>query len=119
MVLYVVMVTGLTALFVWMKARNTESAPEPFVKVVSPETKMSDEIVLVDVRTPDEFHLGHEDGAVNIPVDEMENLAPSLVPNKNAVILLYCRTGKRADRAMEILKSMGYTRLENLHRLGM
>ena len=56
---------------------------------------------------------------MNIPVDEVETLAPQLVPDKDTLLLLYCRTGKRADRAMEILKKMGYSRVENLHRLDM
>lgn len=38
---------------------------------------------------------------------------------KNAVILLYCRTGKRADKALETLRKMGYSHVENLHRFEM
>lgn len=115
-VLYVVMVTGLTALFVWLKGRNTERVPVSSAMVVSPEDDTARSIVLVDVRTPEEFRTGHKEGALNIPVDEAEQLAPQLLPDKNAVILLYCRTGKRADKAMEILRKMGYSHLENLHR---
>lgn len=115
-VLYVVMVTGLTALFVWLKGRNTERVPVSSAMVVSPEDDTAHSIVLVDVRTPEEFRTGHKEGALNIPVDEAEQLAPQLLPDKNAVILLYCRTGKRADKAMEILRKMGYSHLENLHR---
>lgn len=118
-VLYVVMVTGLTALFVWLKGRNTERAPASSAMVVSPEDDAAHNVVLVDVRTPEEYRAGHKEGALNIPVDEVEQLAPQLLPDKNAVILLYCRTGKRADKAMEILRKMGYSHLENLHRFEM
>lgn len=118
-VLYVVMVTGLTALFVWLKGRNTERAPASSAMVVSPEDDAAHDVVLVDVRTPEEYRAGHKEGALNIPVDEMEQLAPQLLPDKNAVILLYCRTGKRADKAMETLRKMGYSHLENLHRFEM
>jgi len=118
-VLYVVMVTGLTALFVWLKGRNTERAPASSAMVVSPEDDAAHNVVLVDVRTPEEYRAGHKEGALNIPVDEVEQLAPQLLPDKNAVILLYCRTGKRADRAMETLRKMGYSHLENLHRFEM
>lgn len=100
-VLYVVMVTGLTALFVWLKGRNAERAPVPAAMVVSPESGMARPIVLVDVRTPDEYRTGHKEGALNIPADEVEQRAPQLLPDKNAVILLYCRTGKRADKALK------------------
>ena len=118
-VLYVVMVTGLTALFVWLKGRNTERAPASSAMVVSPEDDAAHNVVLVDVRTPEEYRAGHKEGALNIPVDEVEQLAPQLLPDKNAVILLYCRTGKRADRAMGTLRKMGYSHLENLHRFEM
>ena len=118
-VLYVVMVTGLTALFVWLKGRNTERAPASSAMVVSPEDDAAHDVVLVDVRTPEEYRAGHKEGALNIPVDEVEQLAPQLLPDKNAVILLYCRTGKRADKAMDTLRKMGYSHLENLHRFEM
>ena len=114
-----VMVTGLTALFVWLKGRNTERAPASSAMVVSPEDDAAHNVVLVDVRTPEEYRAGHKEGALNIPVDEVEQLAPQLLPDKNAVILLYCRTGKRADKAMETLRKMGYSHLENLHRFEM
>lgn len=117
-VFYVVMVTGLTAIFVWLKGRNAERAPASAAMVVSPDAGIPREILLVDVRTPEEYRAGHKEGAVNIPVDELEELAPQLLPDKNAVILLYCRTGKRTDKAVETLKRMGYTHLENLHRFG-
>lgn len=115
---YVVMVTGLTAIFVWSKWRQAENREVRAVSVVTP-APAADGIMLIDVRTPEEFHARHRDGAVNIPVDEVETLAPQLVPDKDTLLLLYCRTGKRADRALEILKKMGYNRVENLHRLDM
>ena len=118
-VLYVVMVTGLTALFVWLKGRNTERAPASSAMVVSPEDDAAHDVVLVDVRTPEQYRAGHKEGALNIPVDEVEQLAPQLLPDKNAVILLYCRTGKRADKTIETLRKMGYSHLENLHRFEM
>lgn len=118
-VLYVVMVTGLTALFVWLKGRNAEQVPASPAMVVSPADIAAHGVVLVDVRTPEEFRAGHKEGALNIPVDEVEQLAPLLLPDKDAVILLYCRTGRRTDKAMEILRKMGYSHLENLHRFEM
>ena len=106
------MVTGLTALFVWLKSRNAERAPASAAMVVSPESGMARPIVLVDVRTPEEYRTGHKEGALNIPADEVEQRAAQLLPDKNAVILLYCRTGKRADKALEVLRKMGYSHVE-------
>ena len=110
------MVTGLTALFVWLKSWNAERAHASADMVVSPESGMARPIVLVDVRTPEEYRTGHKEGALNIPVDEVEQRAAQLLPDKNAVILLYCRTGKRADKALEVLRKMGYSHVENLYR---
>lgn len=113
------MVTGLTALFVWLKGRNAERDPASSAMVVSPEGVAARPVVLVDVRTLDEYRTGHKEGALNIPADEVEQLAPRLLPDKNAVIMLYCRTGKRADKALEALRKMGYSHVENLHRFEM
>ena len=113
------MVAGRTALVVWLKSRNAERAPASAAMVVSPESGMARPIVLVDVRTPDEYRTGHKEGALNIPADEVEKLAPRLLHDKKAVIMLYFRTGKRADRALEALRKMGYSHLEKLHRFGM
>ena len=92
------MVTGLTALFVWLKGRNAERDPASSAMVVSPEGAAARPVVLAD---------------------EVEQLAPRLLPDKNAVIMLYCRTGKRADKALEALRKMGYSHVENLHRFEM
>lgn len=113
------MVTGLTALFVWLKGRNAERDPASSAMVVSPEGAAARPVVLVDVRTLDEYRTGHKEGSLNIPADEVEQLAPRLLPDKNAVIMLYCRTGKRADKALEALRKMGYSHVENLHRFEM
>ena len=118
-VLYVGMVTGLTALFVWLKGRNAERDPSSSAMVVSPEGAAARPVVPVDVRTLAEYRTGHKEGALNIPADEVEQLAPRLLPDKNAVIMLYCRTGKRADKALEALRKMGYSHVENLHRFEM
>ena len=83
---YVVMVTGLTAVFVWAKWKQAEGREVRAVSVVSP-APAADGIMLIDVRTPEEFHARHRDGAVNIPVDEVETLAPQLVPDKNTLLL--------------------------------
>ena len=65
------MVTGLTALFVWLKGRNAERDPASSAMVVSPEGAAARPVVLVDVRTLDEYRTGHKEGALNIPADEL------------------------------------------------
>jgi len=70
--------------------------------------------IIVDVREPFEFMMGHVKGALNIPPSKLMSGAKQLqdVP-KDAEIILYCRTGSRSSASMNILRQMGYTNLVN------
>ena len=58
--------------------------------------------LLIDVRTPEEYRENHIEGAVNIPVYEIDNIKNEIIdPNK--VILVYCKTGKRSKIVKQIL----------------
>ena len=82
----------------------------------SPESKTSMEAsaVLLDVRTPEEHKNGYLEGAVLLPLAELESKISSKVSGKNTPIYIYCRSGRRAGTAVEKLKTMGYTDLHNL-----
>jgi phage shock protein E len=67
--------------------------------------------ILVDVRTPAEYRAGHIPTAVLIPYDTIADNPPTA--DKNALIILYCRSGSRAGIAYNTLSSMGYTNLVN------
>jgi len=70
--------------------------------------------VIVDVREPFEYKMGHVKGALNIPPSELLAGARKLAEvEKDAPIVLYCRTGTRANASMHILRDMGYTNLTN------
>jgi len=74
----------------------------------------SNGFVLVDVRTAMEFRAEHIAGAILIPVDQMQRRAAAELPDKDAVILIYCRTGARASTAAGILADKGYTQVFNI-----
>ena len=82
----------------------------------STESKISMEnnAVLLDVRTPEEHKSGYLEGAVLLPLAELESKISSKVSGKNTPIYIYCRSGRRAGTAVEKLKAMGYTDLHNL-----
>lgn len=63
--------------------------------------------MLIDVRMPEEFRENHIEGAINIPIYEMDNLKDEII-DKDKVILIYCQTGKRSKIAKEILMQNGY-----------
>ena len=74
----------------------------------------SDSVILIDVRTVDEFGSGHIEGARNIDVlkDDFEKTVSSTLP-KDKTIAVYCRSGKRSMKAANILANKGY-RVVNL-----
>ena len=72
-----------------------------------------DSFVLIDVRSAEEFASGHLQGAVNIPHDRIVEEIGSVAPDKSARIILYCRSGRRADTALNALKSAGYENVSN------
>lgn len=66
-------------------------------------------IVLVDVRTQDEFNQGHIPGSILLPYDEVDKLAPAMLPDKAAKIVVYCRSGRRSAIAADALRQLGYS----------
>jgi rhodanese-related sulfurtransferase len=71
----------------------------------------NDEYIIVDVRTFEEYSEGHIPGAINIPNESIVDKQPELLPDKDALILIYCRSGNRSKQAAQKLLDMGYTNL--------
>lgn len=67
----------------------------------------------VDVRTKEEWDAGHVKDAVLIPYDQMEQRWQELAKYKDQPVVLYCRSGRRAGIALELLKGKGFTKVEN------
>ena len=72
--------------------------------------------ILVDVRSGQEYASGHIPGALNIPHDRIGAEPPT--PDKQALIVLYCRSGARSSAAEKTLKELGYSNLVNYGGLG-
>jgi rhodanese-related sulfurtransferase len=81
-------------------------------KVLSPEnfqTKMSQPaVIILDVRTPEEFKAGHLKNAINIDIfgDQFESQVNKL--DKEKTVLTYCLSGKRSQNAAEMLRTKGH-----------
>ena len=73
-----------------------------------------DNAVVLDVRSGEEYASGHLRGARNIPHDRIAGEIAAAVPDKTVQIILYCRSGRRADTARKTLNSMGYENTLNL-----
>lgn len=75
---------------------------------------LAQDAVWIDVRSAGEYAQGHLDGAALIPHDDIETGIQTLQVDKDTPILLYCRSGNRAGKAMERLRALGYTNVTNL-----
>jgi len=69
---------------------------------------------IADVRAPDEYAKEHVSGAISLPVNTIEQEAPSALPDKTCAVIVYCRSGRRAALAAEKLDALGYIRILNL-----
>ena len=91
---------------------NNQPENAPYRKITPQEAyAMMDELtdyVLVDVRTAEEFMQTRIAGAILIPDQEIKSRAAAALPDKNAMILVYCRSGGRSANAAKQLITMGY-----------
>ena len=72
----------------------------------------SDGYVILDVRTQEEYDEAHIDGAILIPDYEIAAKAESVLKDKNQLILVYCRSGRRSKLAAAALVKLGYTNVK-------
>ena len=71
-------------------------------------------VTIVDVRTQAEYDEGHIDGAVLVPLDTINGADILALPDKSAMLIVYCRTGVRSAKASAVLAEMGYTHVLNM-----
>jgi rhodanese-related sulfurtransferase len=67
--------------------------------------------IILDVRRPDEFAAGHIPHAINVPNESIGTAEISELPDKDQLILVYCRSGRRSKDASEKLVKLGYTNI--------
>ena len=69
--------------------------------------------ILLDVRNQDEFDEIHIPGSILIPVDDLESRLSEL-PDKDTIIIVFCRAGRRSEIASDILSANGYTNIYDM-----
>lgn len=69
--------------------------------------------LLIDVRSASEFETGHIKGALNIPHDQVDELAAAIGDDRNRPVVMYCGSGRRVGFAIQSLEALGYENLFN------
>ena len=109
---YLVAIFTLLSLF----GCEGEKAPITYQHITSEEAKMlmdtESGYVVLDVRTEEEYELGHIAGAILIPDYEIKDKAEEILTDKDQLILVYCRSGRRSKNAASALASLGYTNVK-------
>lgn len=78
------------------------------------EKLAAEDVILLDVRTKEEYLAKHIPESTLIPLNVLEKEAPQRIPDKDKAIIVYCRSGNRSLTASKILSKMGYTQVFNL-----
>ena len=83
-----------------------------YKKITSGEAKnimLTEKPIVVDVRSLEEYNEGHIPNAISVPLETIENEAEIKLKNKDDLILVYCRSGRRSREAALRLIEKGYT----------
>ena len=84
-------------------------APMSQEALLEHQSRHPDHLFVLDVRTPQEYAEGHVPGAVNVPYDQLASRLAEVPKDKDVV--LYCKSGRRAGIAADVLAATGYMRL--------
>ena len=104
----------LTALLAVACGDSSDDASLPGIRVVDPDTGAAtiadppDDLVILDVRTPEEFAEGHIDGAIMIDFHEADFSARLAELDPDVPYLIYCRSGNRSGQTRAILDDLGF-----------
>ena len=97
---------------------NAAKASTDTLELISPQdaSTLSAEkkAVIIDVREDGEWNTVHIPGAIHIPLAQLNNRLSELQPYKNSGIITQCRSGARSAKALDILKSAGFTHVINM-----
>ena len=87
-----------------------------YVNITAEEAKQimdtEEGYIILDVRTQEEYDLGHIPGATVISHEEIAEKAEQVLTDKDQLILVYCRSGRRSKIAAEALVELGYTNIK-------
>lgn len=99
----------------FFRKSNSQSPIQP-ISPAQAKAKLADSQppLLLDVRTPDEYHEGHIPGSRLLPLQELAARRRELPADFNAPLIVYCRSGARSSQAASMLARMGYQTIYDL-----
>ena len=110
-----ILLAGVLGILLCACTDTKENKEAVYMNITAEEAKKimdtESEYVILDVRTEEEFAQGHIPGAMLIPDYAIREEAESSLPDKDALILVYCRSGRRSKNAAQILAELGYTNI--------
>ena len=114
-VLIIIIVGGFT-LVIEKKENSIDNKEESVIKYVSMDEIVqimneNSNYIILDVRSMQEYNEGHIPNAICIPNETISEDIINKLPNKEQLILIYCRSGNRSKQAAQKLKNLGYTNL--------
>ena len=111
----IILLAGILSILLCACAGTKENKEAVYMNITAEEAKKimdtESEYVILDVRTEEEFAQGHIPGAMLIPDYAIREEAEKALPDKDALILVYCRSGRRSKNAAQILLELGYTNI--------
>lgn len=111
-IITIVAVLGLSGLLFIAKGKDNKPVT-PTLSIQTIQKEVANGGQLVDVRTLEEFAAGHIEGAVNIPLQDIEQgKMPSA--SKSKTVYVYCRSGNRSAQAKTLLQGVGYQTIIDL-----
>lgn len=94
--------------------QSSATATEISAEALLERIEQDDDLLVLDVRTPEEFAEGHVPGAINIPHTELADRLDEVRAAGDVDVVIYCRSGRRAGIAHETLDMTGFARLHHL-----
>ncbi len=105
--LYIILILAILYLYYKNKDKSTKLSVYEFANKI----KQNNFDYLLDVRTPEEWNLGHHEKAILVPIGSFVTELPKIITNKNSKILLYCKKGIRAEASAKIAERLNYNNI--------
>ena len=115
--IYIIIIFIVVGGVIWMykkedkNVQNNEEIRYVSMNEIISRMEENENYIILDVRTIEEYNEGHIPNAICIPNETIDEDVINKLPNKDQLILIYCRSGNRSKQAANKLKKLGYTNL--------